>query len=517
MSGKIQKPAVGIDLGTTYSVIAHVNDLGRPATIPNAEGDLLTPSVVLFDGDEIIVGREAAKAQATEPENVADCPKRQIGNQVYDKPFGGRHYPPEALQGWILNKLKQDASRVAGNFDQAVITVPAYFDEVRRKATQDSGFIGGLQVLDIINEPTAAAVAYGYHAGWIDLSGNVQAPINVLVYDLGGGTFDVTVMEVGKSRFRAIATDGDMRLGGQDWDQRLIDHVAKRFQDNYGVDPSDDPLALGKLLRDCKAAKETLSTRSKTNIECVFGSDSMKTEVTRESFEEMTQDLLDRTEFTVRQTLQAANLSWKDIDQVLLVGGSTRMPAVREMLKSLSGQEPDASLSPDEAVAHGAALRAAMLLDNRSQAFSPAEIQNVNSHSLGVVANEVETGIQKVVVLVPRNTPLPVVSRRVFKTHRNNQESILVQIVEGEGTHPNDCSQLGRCAIWDLPDALEVGTPIEVKFAYEENGRLKIKVKIGGSKKRSFRYEIQRPNSLTKEQLDSWREYISGPEDDQST
>ena len=510
MSDTNNKPAVGIDLGTTYSVIAHVNDVGRPETIPNAEGDLLTPSVVLFDGDEVIVGREAIKARSTELENVADCPKRQIGNQVYDKVFGDRRYPPEALQGWILNKLKSDASRVAGQFNQAVITVPAYFDEVRRKATQDSGYIGGLDVLDIINEPTAAAVAYGYHAGWINLAGKVEQPLNVLVYDLGGGTFDVTVMEVSKDKFKTIATDGDMQLGGQDWDQRLIDHISENFKNNYGNDPREDSTALGKLLRDCKEAKETLSSRSRTQIECTSGSSTMKTEVTREQFQDLTIDLLDRTDFTVRQTLKSANLKWTDIDKVILVGGSTRMPAVKEMLQSVSGKAPDNSLSPDEAVAHGAALRSAMLLHKNSNAFRPAEIKNVNSHSLGVVANEVETGIQKVVPLIPRNTPLPVVARRVFKTHRKYQESILVQIVEGESVNPEDCSQLGRCAIWDLPDALEVGTKIEVRFEYEENGRLKIKVKVGGETSKSFRYEIQRPNSLTTEQLSSWREYICG-------
>ena len=397
-----KKPAVGIDLGTTYSVIAHVNDVGRPETIPNSEGDLLTPSVILFDSDEVIVGREAIKARSTELENVADCPKRQIGNQVYDKVFGDRRYPPEALQGWILNKLKTDASRVTGQFNQAVITVPAYFDEIRRKATQDSGYIGGLEVLDIINEPTAAAVAYGYHAGWINLAGKIDQPLNVLVYDLGGGTFDVTVMEVSKAKFKTLATDGDMRLGGRDWDQRLIDHVSEKFKSNYGIDPRDDNPSLGKLLRDCKEAKETLSTRSRAQIECTFGSSTLKTEVTREQFEDLTLDLLDRTDFTVRQTLKSANLNWSDIDKVILVGGSTRMPAVAEMLQALSGQKPDNSLSPDEAVAHGAALRAAMLLHKGSDAFRPAEIKNVNSHSLGVVANEVKTGIQKVVSLIPR-------------------------------------------------------------------------------------------------------------------
>ncbi len=304
-----------------------------------------------------------------------------------------------------------------------------------------------------------------------------------------------------------------MRLGGEDWDQRLVDHVAKRFQDDYGVDPREDLSTLGKLKRDCKEAKETLSTRSRAVVDCVFGSSTMKVEIKREEFETLTLDLLDRTDFTTRQTLKAGNLKWSDIDKILLVGGSTRMPSVRDMLKTLSGKDPDTTLSPDEAVAHGACLRAAMLSDDKSHAFRPSEIKNVNSHSLGVVANEVETGIPKVVNLIPRNTPLPVISRRVFKTHKLNQESILVQIVEGESNHPDDCSQLGRCSIWDLPESLPIGTPIEVRFQYDENGRLRIKVKIGGADRRQFRYEIQRPNSLTQEQLDSWREYICGPED----
>ena len=504
-----KQPAVGIDLGTTYSVIAFVNDAGRPETIPNAEADLLTPSVILFDGDDVVVGKEAAKASVTELENVADCPKREMGNRVYHKQFGDRRYPPEALQAWILNKLKQDASRVTGPFEKAVITVPAYFDEVRRKATMDAGYIAGLDVQDIINEPTAAAIAYGYQEGWIDESGTVDTPQNIVVYDLGGGTFDVTIMEVRKNSFRTIATDGDMRLGGHDWDQKLIDYVSQKFISLHGFDPRQDDGALGRLMRDCKAAKETLSVRSKATIECSHGSNTLKQEISREKFQEMTIELVDRTDFTIRQTLKAANMKWTDIDRVLLVGGSTRMPAIREMLKSLSGKDPDSTLSPDEAVAHGAAIRSAMLLDHKDSAFRPAEIRNVNSHSLGVVAKEVDTGIEQVVRLIPRNTPLPVVARRTFKTHRPDQESILVRIVEGESNSPEDCSGIGRCSIWDLPEEIPVGTPIEVRFKYAENGRLRIRVKLGGDDKRSFRYQLERPNSLTEEQLDSWREYIA--------
>ena len=250
MSEQKKQSPVGIDLGTTFSVIAYVNENGRPESVPNAEGDLLTPSTVLFDEEEVIVGKEAAKALASELDQVAECPKRQIGQRVYDKKIAGRRYPPEALQGWILRKLKQDAMRTVGEFDQAVITVPAYFDEVRRKATQDSGVIAGIEVQDIINEPTSAAIAYGFQNGWLDPKGVAIEKTRFLVYDLGGGTFDVSIMEASHRDFKTIATDGDYQLGGRDWDQRLIDHVADAFNDAHGFDPRENSDALGKLIRD---------------------------------------------------------------------------------------------------------------------------------------------------------------------------------------------------------------------------------------------------------------------------
>jgi molecular chaperone DnaK len=503
------QPIVGIDLGTTFSVLAHITNAGVPATVNNSEGELLTPSALLFEGDQVVVGKEAAKALSTEASRVADHPKRFMGSKVYQKKFGGRRFPPEALQGWILNKLKNDAESSIGQFEKAVVTVPAYFDEVRRKATQDAGFIAGLNVIDIINEPTAAAIAFGFNEGWINETGRADQSSRVLVYDLGGGTFDVTVMDVKGKEFRAVATDGDIRLGGLDWDMRLVNHVAEAFVKEHGVDPREDEDTRGRLLVDCNAAKETLTVRDRASINCLQGSYAIRVEVTRKEFEDMTLDLLDRTDFTVRQTLKAAGSAWTDIDRVLLVGGSSRMPAVRSMIEALSGREPDTSLSPDQAVAHGAAIRSA-IIQGGSEDFKATRIKNVNSHSLGVVATEIDTKIRRVVHLIPRNTPLPVVARQVFKIHKKNQESLLVKIVEGESENPDDCSTVGRCSIWDLPEELPVGTPIEVRFAYKENGRLKIKVKIGGDDQRAFRYEVERPNSLTQEQLDSWREYICG-------
>lgn len=499
--------AVGIDLGTTFSVVAYLDETGRPQTLSNAEGDKLTPSAILFEGDNVIVGKEAIKALGTDADDVAQCAKRELGYRMFPRPLGGREYPPEALQAWVLNKLRIDAGRRIGNFRYAVITVPAYFDEVRRKATQDAGYMAGLEVLDIINEPTAAAVAFGYEHGLLK-EGEATRPMTILVYDLGGGTFDVTLMEIHGADYVALATDGDVRLGGMDWDERLVDLVAERFIQQHGLDPRDEPNTRGRLWRDCEDAKRTLSSREKTFIACDFRGQALRVEVTRGEFEELTHDLLERTAFTTRQTLQAAGMTWEEVDRILLVGGSSRMPAVSQMLYNLSGKQPDMSVSPDEAVARGAALRAGLLLA-QSQGHKPGfRITNVNSHSLGVAATDPTTKRRRTAVVIPRNTPLPVTAKRIFKTQKSNQKSILVQIVEGESARPDDCSPLGQCVVRDLPPNLPAQTPIEVTFRYEENGRLDVLVSISGTDT-VVRHEIIRENSLTPEQLDSWRQYIS--------
>ncbi|MEK6249814.1 MAG: Hsp70 family protein [Planctomycetales bacterium] len=515
--------AVGIDLGTTFSAVSHIDDMGRPTTLVNSEGDLVTPSAVLFEGSEVVVGKEALKAISTDAEQVAECAKRDLGHRAFHKLLQGRQYPPEAIQAFILNKLKLDAARQIGEFSKVVITVPAYFDEVRRKATQDAGYMAGLEVLDIINEPTAAAIAFGYQKGLLTGSGESVERQMVLVYDLGGGTFDVTVMEIKGTDFKALATDGDVLLGGRDWDQRLVDHVAEEFIRTHEVDPREDPCAHGRLWRECEDAKRTLSARIKASVACDYRGHAIRVDITRETFEDLTRDLLDRTEFTTRQTLQATGLTWDEIDLVLMVGGSTRMPMIEEMLKRLSGMLPDRSVSADEAVAHGAALRAKLILDREGGAPPAFKIQNVNSHSLGIVATDAKTSRQRNAILIPRNTGLPVAARRVFKTQRDDQKTILVQIVEGESASPEDCSQIGKCVVRDLPEALPAQTPISVSFRYLENGRLTIQVNVEGIDN-ELTHEITRDNSLTAEQLDSWRQYIlaisgtaapAGAEDDQ--
>ncbi|MEN6457978.1 MAG: Hsp70 family protein [Thermoguttaceae bacterium] len=501
--------AVGIDLGTTFSVLARIDERGRPTTVVNAEGDLLTPSDVLFDGDEIVVGKEALKAMASEADRVAECSKRDVGHPVYHKRLEGKQYAPQVIEAMILNKLRVDASRQLGPVSKAVVTVPAYFDEVRRKATQDAGYMAGLEVLDILNEPTAAALAFGFRQGYLDPQGSSDSPRHILVYDLGGGTFDVTVMQIRGTEFNALATDGDVRLGGYDWDMRLMDIVADEFVGQRGGDPREDPVSAGKLWRECEDAKRTLSARQKAAVACDCHGVSARIEVAREQFEEVTQDLLDRTRFTTVQTLRAAGLDWSDLDRVLLVGGSSRMPMVRRMLRELSGQDPDDSVAADEAVAHGAALHASLVLarhDGRPPMFT---IHNVNSHSLGVVGRDPVTHQFRNGIVIPRNTRLPVASKRIFRTHKAGQRSIGVSIVEGESSVAAECTPIGRCSVRDLQPQLPARTPVEVVFRYAQNGRLAVEVAVPGTDHKVVT-EVERENGMSKERIDVWRRAISG-------
>ena len=508
---KGKTPAIGIDLGTTYSVVARLDDTGRPTTVVNGEGDLLTPSVVLIENESAIVGKEALKALSTDPDHVAQCAKREVGRDLFHRPLGGKQYPPEVLEAWILKRLRDDAALQVGDFRQVVITVPAYFDEVRRKATQDAGYMAGLELLDIINEPTAAAVAFGYQQGFFRPGAAAREAQNILVYDLGGGTFDVTVMKLDGGNFIALATDGDVQLGGHDWDQRLVDFTADAFAKQHGRDPREELTAAARLWRECEDLKRTLTARSRASLSFEHRGALLQLDLTRELFQELTHDLLERTRFTTVQTLAAAKLTWPEINRVLLVGGSTRMPMVIDLLRQLSGREPDRSVAPDEAVAHGAALHAGHLLAKAAGRRPKFSIRNVNSHSLGVLANDPTTGLDRNAIVIPRNTPLPVASRRKFKTRESGQNSVLVRIVEGESASPDACTPIGRCVVRELPPDLAAGTPIEVAFRYEANGRLTITVKVSNTN-RKLTHELTRASGLSDTERNQWRARIAGAE-----
>ncbi|NUQ65624.1 MAG: Hsp70 family protein [Pirellulales bacterium] len=507
-----EQPPIGIDLGTTYSVVARLDSTGRPVTIPNDLGDLLTPSAIYVDEDEIIVGKEAVKAAVVKPEAYAECFKRDMGSVAFRRTVCGQKVPPEVLSAFVLQRLRRDAERRIGAFRKAVITVPAFFDESRRRTTQNAGWLAGLEVLDIINEPTAAAIACGCDRGFLDLTDPDPSKTaqRILVYDLGGGTFDVTILQIGGARFETLATDGDVRLGGKDFDQRLVDHLARQFQEAHGVDPRSDPQDAAQLWLDAQEAKHALSERTKTTALCFHAGIRMRIEVSRSEFEEMTADLLERTETTTSLVIRQAGLAWDQIDRVLLVGGSSRMPMVRAMLRKLAGREPDCSQSPDEAVAHGAALYAGVLLAKEAGLHESAcEVVNVNSHSLGVVGVHRTTGRKTNVVLIPKNTRLPASASRVFHTAQADGRSIRVPVVEGESERPEDCIALGECVVRDLPPGLPAGATVEVEYRYAANGRISVVARVPAVRY-SARVEIERAQAPDLDDLDTWRARLLG-------
>jgi molecular chaperone DnaK len=502
--------ALGIDLGTTFSVVAHLDMHGRPTTIQNAHGELLTPSVVLFDTEGVIVGKEAVAAAAMEPDKVAEFFKRDMGAKFYRRKINGWDLPPEAISAFVLRSLRADAERKLGKVNKAVITVPAYFDEMRRQATMTAAKLIDLEVLDIINEPTAAALSYGYQQGFLDRQGRWAGgkPLRIMVYDLGGGTFDVTIVEIDNNSFKAIATDGDVYLGGKDWDDKLVALAADRFKQETKIDPRTDPVTMHELFQGCEVAKRTLSERTKAVIIVNHAGQRLKVEVTRKEFEDATAALLGRTRNTAEIVVRQAGLTWPQIDKVLLVGGATRMPAVVKMIKELAGKDSDRSLSPDEAVAHGAALYADLLL--RKQQGTPARfsITNVNSHSLGIVGLDSKAGTRRNQILIPKNTPLPHTVTKVFKTAHPNQRRVTVRVVEGESEKPDECFQIGTASISDLPPNLPLGWPVQVSYSYREDGRLQVAAKLEGHAA-AVSTSFQRDTALPDDAVNRWTEYVA--------
>jgi molecular chaperone DnaK len=507
---KIQ--VIGIDLGTTYSVVAYLDHQGRPVSISNASGDILTPSVVLFDQDGTVVGKEAVLGASLEPERVADCVKRDMGAKHYHRKINGELLPPEVISSYILRRLKADAERKLGPITKAVITVPAYFDETRRRATMDAGKLAGLEVLDILNEPTAAAIVYGYQEGFLDRSGQMKEgqTVRVLVYDLGGGTFDVTVVEMSSQSFKAIATDGDVRLGGKDWDEKLIDIAAERLRGQMGDDPRRDPETLQDLWAAAEIAKKTLSERSKATMYVNHQGKRQRVDITRDEFEAATAPLVLRTRTTTEIVVMQAGLTFQDIDKVLVVGGSTRMPMITRMLTELAGKAVDCSVSADEAVAHGAALFADLVLQRQGAgpAHTEFSVTSINSHSLGVVGVDPISGRKLNRVIIPKNTPLPHAASRRFKTFQTNQPNVRVCVLEGESEAPDACIEIGVCVIRDLPPSLPAGWPVEVRYSYSENGRLTVVANLVGHDAQ-VTTDFMRDNSLSDDDLMLWAECLA--------
>lgn len=479
---KKNAPLLGIDLGTTRSVVAFVDADGKPETIRNREGDLTTPSVVLFEENELTVGKEALKALATLPENVASFVKREMGKETFSSKFSGDSYSPELISASILERLRMDAEAKFGcKVQQAVVSVPAYFDEAKRLATINAGLLAGLDVVAIINEPTAAALAFAgsklpQHGSG---EGSELNPETILVYDLGGGTFDVSVVKLEGVDFVVQATDGNARLGGMDWDKCLAGWLDDQFESTHSIRPSQQLSGKVMLMREAEEIKKTLTARQKCRVRLVWEGLRLNATVTRSEFEDLTAHLLDRTCFTVRHLLQENQMGWGDIDRVVLVGGSTRMPQVREALQRESGKLPEFTVSADEAVAHGAAIYANATFGKSSEDGNDTlQVTDVNAHDLGVLGHDRETSRRCNHTMIQRNTALPASHVARFDTIRDNQRSVVVEIVEGgdrRGTHSN---KLGRFVVDRLPPGLPMGTPVDVLFRYDRDGLITVEANL---------------------------------------
>jgi molecular chaperone DnaK len=460
--------AIGIDLGTTNSVVA-VMEGGEPVVIPNAEGNRTTPSVVAFVKNERVVGEIAKRQAITNPDHTISSIKRKMGSD-FTVTVEGKTYKPQEISAMIIQKLRQDAENYLGEkISQAVVTVPAYFTDSQRQATKDAGTIAGLEVLRIINEPTAASLAYGLEKG---------EEQKILVFDLGGGTFDVSILDIGEGVFEVKATNGNNLLGGDDFDQRIIDHLADQFKKEHGIDLRNDKMALQRLKEAAEKAKIELSTLTSAVINLPFitadqnGPKHLDTSVTRAQFDKLTEDLVEKTMGPMRQAMQDAKLSPADIDRVILVGGSTRIPAVQNAIKQYLGKDPDRSINPDECVAVGAAIQAGILV---------GEVKDVLLLDITPLSLGIETLGGVFTRLIERNTTIPTKKSQVFSTAADGQTSVEIHVLQGEREMALGNKTLGRFQLVGIPPAPRGVPQIDVTFDIDANGIVHVSAKDLGT------------------------------------
>lgn len=499
---------VGIDLGTANSLMACINASGHSEMLRDREGKLHVPSVVLFDDDRVIVGQEAKLRGRSQSYRLAACAKQDLGKHFYTQPIGGQYLAPEVIQACILRHLKEGITQALGNDFAAVIGVPAYFNDIQRRATAEAADMAGLPLLDVLNEPVAAALAFGEHR-YAFPDDRPASGTYVLVYDLGGYTFEATLLRCEADTFTTLATDRDNLLGGNDWDLRLADCVAEKFRTEHGIDLHDDPADVDLLFTLVSRAKIALGIRSATSVMLPRAGAMRDVRVTREEFERLTAGLLERTVRHAERVLIDAGLAWTDISRILLVGGATRMPMVRRGLRARSGQSPEQSVSPDEAVCRGAAIFAGHLLGHQAQTRPPREtkIGNISTHSLGIEGIDPKSGKKLNRIVIPRGTKLPARVSKEFVTKANAQRSISITVLEGDSSQPQHCTPIGRAVLRELPEDLTIQWPVEVTCEYGPSGRLTLDARIRYTD-RHVHLEVIRPCGVSQVHLERWRSAV---------
>jgi len=477
----------GIDLGTTFSAISSIDEYGKPEIYKNIDGDRITPSVILFDDEEtIIVGKYAWQNAAVYKDQTVRFVKREMGKskEEYSREFFGRKYSAPELSAIILKQLAGYASQATGEeVKDVVITVPAYFDNRERNATVEAAEMAGLNVLRIINEPTAAAFAFG-----IDKS---QKDETLFVFDLGGGTFDVTVVKIKNKKIEVVSSDGDHKLGGVDWDNKIVDYIADEFQKEHGIDPREDLSVYQDMLNNANRIKHTLSQRKRDNIQILCNEKTLNITITKEKFEELTESLVDDCKLLCSQVLEDSNMTWSDIDQILMVGGSIRMPMIQEMVKNISGKELNMTVDPDEVVAIGAAYQATLLemqqnnskvSENVKEKLDGFETLDVNTHTLGCRIHDVLTDKLVVAQMLKKDERLPCENTEMFSLSKAGQQYIALPIMQGESTDPEDCLMLEKLEMGPLKAGLPENEPVKVKFLFNKDGILEVFVECAGQK-----------------------------------